>query len=87
MSQIGFSSDIDSDILNLNDPKHFFLYFKNGSLRKKVFCCIFQRERKREREREDLWRKLDDLSLNNAKKEGISLDLVNPAEFHSSSSR
>lgn len=35
------------------------------------------KERKREREREDLWKKLETLSLNNAKKEGISLDLVN----------
>ena len=37
---------------------------------------IFFRERKREREREDLWKKLETLSLNNARKEGISLDLV-----------
>merc|ERR1712203_879853 len=35
-----------------------------------------QKERKREREREDLWRKMQYLSLNNARKEGISLDLV-----------
>lgn len=35
------------------------------------------KERKREREREDLWKKLETLSLNNAKKEGISLDLIN----------
>ena len=35
------------------------------------------RERKRERERDDLWKKLENLSLTNAKKEGISLDLVN----------
>jgi len=35
------------------------------------------RERKRDREREDLWKKLENLSLSNAKKEGISLDLIN----------
>ena len=35
------------------------------------------RERKRERERDDLWKKLENLSLTNAKKEGISLELVN----------
>ena len=31
------------------------------------------REKKRERERDDLWRKMQDLSLKNAAKEGISL--------------
>ena len=35
------------------------------------------RERKRERERDDLWKKLENLSLTNARKEGISLELVN----------
>lgn len=35
------------------------------------------RERKREREREDLWKRLDNLSLTNAKKEGISLEYLN----------
>jgi len=35
-----------------------------------------QREKKRERERDDLWRKMQDLSLRNAAKEGISLDMV-----------
>ena len=38
---------------------------------------IFSRERKREREREDLWKKLENLSLTNARKEGISLELIN----------
>lgn len=38
---------------------------------------FFNRERKREREREDLWKKLENLSLTNAKKEGISLDYIN----------
>ena len=32
-----------------------------------------QKEKKRERERDDLWRKMQDLSLKNAAKEGISL--------------
>ena len=36
------------------------------------FCSMF-REKKRERERDDLWRKMQDLSLKNAAKEGISL--------------
>ena len=31
-----------------------------------------QKEKKRERERDDLWRKMQDLSLKNAAKEGIS---------------
>merc|ERR1719192_3224305 len=35
-----------------------------------------QKEKKRERERDDLWRKMQDLSLRNAAKEGISLDMV-----------
>jgi len=35
------------------------------------------KERKRERERDDLWKKLENLSLTNARKEGISLELVN----------
>jgi len=35
------------------------------------------KERKREREREDLWKKLETLSINNARKEGISLELIN----------
>ena len=43
------------------------------------------KERKREREREDLWKKLETLSLNNAKKEGISLDLINHMNSSSSS--
>jgi len=64
-----------------------FFKVQNMSLLSFYLVTFFLRERKREREREDLWRKLDDLSLNNAKKEGISLDLVNPSEFHSSSSR
>ena len=40
-------------------------------------CLYFFRERKRERERDDLWKKLENLSLTNARKEGISLELVN----------
>jgi len=44
------------------------------------------KERKREREREDLWKKLETLSLNNARKEGISLDLINHHMNSSSSS-
>jgi len=40
------------------------------------------KERKRERERDDLWKKLENLSLTNAKKEGISLELIN--HHHSS---
>ena len=40
------------------------------------YLCFF-RERKRERERDDLWKKLENLSLTNARKEGISLELVN----------
>ena len=46
-------------------------------------CAVFHlvlylcRERKRERDREDLWRKLEALSLTNARKEGISLDYIN----------
>jgi len=35
-----------------------------------------QKEKKRERERDDLWRKMQDLSLRNAAKEGISLDMI-----------
>jgi len=35
-----------------------------------------QREKKKEREREDLWRKMQDLSIKNANKEGISLDML-----------
>merc|ERR1711936_519415 len=35
-----------------------------------------QKEKKRERERDDLWRKMQDLSLKNAAKEGISLILM-----------
>ena len=41
-----------------------------------MFCTQFDallREKKRERERDDLWRKMQDLSLKNAAKEGISL--------------
>ena len=38
---------------------------------------LISRERKREREREDLWKKLENLSLTNARKQGISLDLIN----------
>ena len=34
---------------------------------------VLLREKKRERERDDLWRKMQDLSLKNAAKEGISL--------------
>ena len=41
-----------------------------------LILIYFFGERKREREREDLWKKLETLSLNNARKEGISLDLV-----------
>lgn len=44
------------------------------------------RERKREREREDLWKKLETLSLSNAKKEGISLEYVNHVNSMSSAS-
>jgi len=43
------------------------------------------KERKREREREDLWKKLETLSLTNAKKEGISLDLINHMNSSNSS--
>merc|ERR1711976_447807 len=43
------------------------------------------KERKREREREDLWKKLETLSLTNAKKEAISLDLINHMNSSSSS--
>ena len=46
---------------------------------------FFCRERKREREREDLWKKLETLSLTNAKKEGISLDLINHMNSSNSS--
>jgi len=35
-----------------------------------------QKEKKKEREREDLWRKMQDLSIKNANKEGISLDMI-----------
>jgi serine/threonine-protein phosphatase 2A regulatory subunit B' len=35
-----------------------------------------QKEKKRERDRDDLWRKMQDLSLRNAAKEGISLDMI-----------
>jgi serine/threonine-protein phosphatase 2A regulatory subunit B' len=35
-----------------------------------------QKEKKRERERDDLWRKMQDLSIENAHKEGISLDMI-----------
>merc|ERR1712241_971398 len=35
-----------------------------------------QKEKKREREREDLWKKMQDLSLRNAAKEGINLDMI-----------
>ena len=43
-----------------------------------LFChhtlsLLVSREKKRERERDDLWRKMQDLSLKNAAKEGISL--------------
>merc|ERR1712029_746694 len=34
------------------------------------------KEKKRERERDDLWKKLENLSLTNARKEGINLDLI-----------
>merc|ERR1712168_1468738 len=44
------------------------------------------KERKRERERDDLWKKLENLSLTNARKEGISLELVNHHHTSSSSS-
>ncbi len=44
------------------------------------------RERKREREREDLWKKLETLSLTNARKEGISLDYINHVNSMSSAS-
>merc|ERR550517_1978392 len=45
-----------------------------------------QKEKKRERERDDLWKKLETLSLNSARKEGISLDLINHHMNSSSSS-
>jgi len=35
-----------------------------------------QKEKKKERDRDDLWKKMQDLSIKNATKEGISLDLV-----------
>jgi len=35
-----------------------------------------QKEKKRERERDDLWKKMQDLSIKNASKEGISLDMI-----------
>ena len=44
---------------------------------------LLYRERKREREREDLWKKLDTLSLTNATKEGISLEYLNHVNFNS----
>ena len=54
------------------------LYYTNHSF--SFFVTILQclsllvsREKKRERERDDLWRKMQDLSLKNAAKEGISL--------------
>ncbi|TRY78606.1 hypothetical protein TCAL_06456 [Tigriopus californicus] len=43
------------------------------------------KERKREREREDLWKKLENLSLTNAKKEGINLDYLNHVNSSSTS--
>jgi len=42
------------------------------------------KERKREREREDLWKKLETLSINNARKEGISLELINHSNMSNS---
>ena len=36
-------------------------------------CFFVVREKKKEREREDLWRKMQDLSIKNANREGISL--------------
>ena len=39
------------------------------------------REKKKEREREDLWRKMQDLSIKNANKEGISLGNSLRTEF------
>ena len=36
-------------------------------------CFFCLREKKKEREREDLWRKMQDLSIKNANREGISL--------------
>ena len=48
-----------------------------GTLESKYHIYYISRERKRERERDDLWKKLENLSLTNAKKEGISLELVN----------
>ena len=50
-----------------------------------IYLFFFCRERKREREREDLWKKLETLSLTNAKKEGISLDLINHMNSSNSS--
>jgi len=35
-----------------------------------------QKERKKERDRDELWKKMQDLSIKNAKQEGISLDFV-----------
>ena len=52
-----FSELLSPDVLNL------MLNTQNSMLR----------EKKRERERDDLWRKMQDLSLKNAAKEGISL--------------
>ena len=46
---------------------------KNKQRKQLVYAYCFLREKKRERERDDLWRKMQDLSLKNAAKEGISL--------------
>ena len=73
---MNFLGDISFFIVLSLTPGEWNFYFKIN----------FLRERKREREREDLWRKLDDLSLTNAKKEGISLDILNHADFNSTSS-
>ena len=48
----------------------------SGQKKKQKQCInahLLLREKKRERERDDLWRKMQDLSLKNAAKEGISL--------------
>ena len=45
------------------------------------FKCLNLREKKRERERDDLWRKMQDLSLKNAAKEGISLGKSHNFQF------
>jgi hypothetical protein len=45
------------------------------------FHVLDCREKKKERERDDLWRKMQDLSLKNAAKEGISLGSASTSTF------